>query len=154
MKKESPYPDLAIEECPVVVQIDVRWSDMDAFGHVNNAVYYRYFETARFELYARLGIMDAVKSGETGPIMAESSCRYLKPLSFPDRVLVGAAVTSVGASSFVVCYTLKSDAAGYAAAGRSALVYYDYRRAEPSRLPDSLRESLRSFMAAPGPGSP
>jgi acyl-CoA thioester hydrolase len=154
VKSENPYPQLSIEECPVVVQIDVRWSDMDAFGHVNNAVYYRYFETARFELYTRLGIMDAVKSGETGPIMAESSCRYLKPLSFPDRLLVGAAVTSAGASSFVVCYTLKSDVAGYAAAGRSALVFYDYRRAKPARLPDSFRESLRSFMAAPGPRSP
>jgi acyl-CoA thioester hydrolase len=135
----------SLQNYPVVSSIDVRWSDMDAFGHVNNNMYYRYFETARFAYYEKLGILDLKREDNIGPIMAESSCRYLKPLSFPDRLSVGAKIRSVGKTSFTMEFIIISEKTGTAATGKATLVMYDYAQGEKIPLPAALKESINDI---------
>ncbi|HPB81887.1 MAG TPA: thioesterase family protein [Spirochaetota bacterium] len=132
----------SLHNYPVVSTIDVRWSDMDAFGHVNNNMYYRYFETARFAYYEKLGILDLKRRDNIGPIMAESSCRYLNPLSFPDRLTVGARIQSVGKTSFTMEFVIISEKTGTAATGKATLVMYDYEKGEKIPLPAALKELI------------
>ncbi|HPJ38452.1 MAG TPA: thioesterase family protein [Spirochaetota bacterium] len=130
---------------PAVTSIDVRWSDMDAFGHVNNNIYYRYFEAARFTYYGKLGILDLKHEENIGPIMAESSCRYLNPLSFPDRLTVGSRISAVGKTSFTMEFIIISEKAGTAATGKAVLVMFDYTQGKKIPLPASLKESIQNI---------
>lgn len=61
---------------PVVIDLPVVWGEMDAFGHVNNVVYYRYYECSRVEYIERIGLWEAMERDGTGPILASSACRY------------------------------------------------------------------------------
>lgn len=134
-----------IQKFPVVTSIDVRWSDMDAFGHVNNNIYYRYFEAARFAYYEKLEILNLKQEKNIGPIMAESSCRYLQPLSFPDRLTVGARILSLGKTSFTMDFIVISEKAGHAATGKAVLVMFDYTRGKKIPLPPWLKKSIHTI---------
>src|SRR5690349_7395279 len=87
---------------PVVVTVPVAWGDMDAFQHVNNTRFFRYFEDARIAYFERTGVTDlsaATAVAGVGPIVAHISCRFKAPLTYPDEVQVGARVIAVGQHS-------------------------------------------------------
>ncbi len=124
---------------PVQVELAVAWGEMDALGHVNNVVYFRYFESARIAYFSRLG----ASFSPAGPIVASASCDFLAPLAYPDTLRVGVGVTRVGTTSFTMRYELTSRARGLVAArGRTVCVWYDYALGAKARLPDPLRVRL------------
>ena len=112
MKKE-------LAEYPVVVDAPVAWGEMDAFGHVNNIVYFRYFETARIAYFEMLGVREFLERDPVGPILAETACRFRAALSYPDTVSIGARVASVGEDRFVMRYAVFSHRLGRLAAAAS-----------------------------------
>ncbi|MFW6242474.1 MAG: acyl-CoA thioesterase, partial [Thermodesulfobacteriota bacterium] len=89
---------------PVVIDIPVAWGEMDAFGHVNNIIYFRYFESARIAYFDHVGYEALMEEEGLGPILAATSCRYRVPLTFPDTVSVGARVASVDTDRFRMEY--------------------------------------------------
>ncbi len=131
------HPELA--GLPVVVPVDVEWTDMDAFAHVNNAVYFRYFERARVTLLERIGWFDSLRGGGPGPIVHSTNCRYRKALTYPDRLLVGARVADVQADRITVEHRIvstKLDA--LAAEGTAVMVSFDYKAQAKAALPDEV----------------
>lgn len=130
--EKSPNPDCEelLAGYPVVVEIQVRWRDMDALGHVNNVQYYEYFEMARIAYLERLGIWHP--GGEwtdVGVILASNSCRYKAPVSFPDTVLVGTRVSAFGSDRVSMENLMVSRTLGLVAAeGKAVVVSYDYHR--------------------------
>lgn len=82
-----PHPLLA--SFPVVIEIDVGWSDMDSFDHVSNLVYFRYFQDARIIYLTRAGWMESKRLTGRGPIVKSTAATYRKPVKYPDRVWVG-----------------------------------------------------------------
>ncbi|HEY5596956.1 MAG TPA: acyl-CoA thioesterase, partial [Candidatus Bipolaricaulota bacterium] len=76
-----------------VIELPVAWGEMDAFGHVNNIYYFRYFESGRLDYFARIGYLDYVKHTGLGPILASTQCTFRKPLVYPDTVSVGTRVS-------------------------------------------------------------
>ena len=72
-----------LREFPVVIEMPVRWGDMDAFNHVNNVVYLRYFESARIAYFERLGFGISIAEQGIGPILASTSCEFKFPLTYP-----------------------------------------------------------------------
>ncbi len=136
---------MELENYPVRVPVAVRWSDMDAMGHVNNVIYYRYFEIARFRIYEMLGLDRPLPDGGTGPIMAESSCRYLHPITYPDNLTVGARIKSVGKSSFVMDFLIDSEKSGTVATGSAVIVMFDYGSQKKAPLPAGLTARLQSM---------
>lgn len=135
--------DAALAGFPVVVEIPVAWGDMDYFRHVNNIVYFRYFESARIEFLERIGFRELIEDAQIGPILAATSCRFRRPLTWPDTVRVGARVTVLGEDRFEMEYRLVSVAQGAVAAeGAGTLVSYDYAAGRKVPLPDRIREAI------------
>lgn len=131
---------------PVVIDIPVAWGEMDAFGHVNNIIYFRYFESARIAYFDHVGYDALMKEEGLGPILAATSCRFRLPLTFPDTVSVGARVVSVGADRFRMEYRVVSHQhQKVAAEGDGDVVSYDYRTAAKAPLPDAVRLRIEAI---------
>ncbi|MCW2817372.1 MAG: acyl-CoA thioesterase [Marmoricola sp.] len=132
-----------LADFPVRVEIPVAWGDMDALGHVNNTVYFRYFETARISCFAELGLGRIEQSDGIGPILHSASCRFRIPLAHPDTVTVGVRIGDVGEDRFGMRYRAVShhhDAV--AADGESMIVTFDYGTGTKARVGDQLRARL------------
>lgn len=131
---------MKLEEFPFQIDCTVRWGDMDANGHVNNTVYYRYFENARVEIFKEL-IRDR-KNTQIGPVLAYMNCHFVKPISFPDQVVVGTRVKSLGRTSIVLEHLIHSETVDVAAHGESVIVIYDFAARRKISLPYDLKEKL------------
>lgn len=132
-----------LADFPVSVEIPVAWGDMDAMGHVNNTVYFRYFETARIKCFAELGLGSIEQSDGVGPILHSASCRFRIPLTYPDTVTVGARIGDVGDDRFAMPYRAVSHRHGAVAAdGESLIVTFSYATATKAPVSDDLRARL------------
>lgn len=128
---------------PICFETPVAWGEMDSFAHVNNVVYFKYFESARIEYFRRIGFPDWMKETGIGPILASTSCRFRKPLTFPDRVTVGARVTGLENDRFTMDYRVVSHALdAVAAEGEGLIVAYDYRGGEKAAVPQEIRARI------------
>lgn len=136
---------------PVSVDVDVRWGDMDAFQHVNNTLYFRYFESARIAYFDALNVAEFIDGTQVGPILASTSCRFRFPVTYPDTLSVGARVSRVGADRFVMDYLVVSQRhEKLAAEGEGLLVTYDYGAGTKARLPDIVRARILELEAQAG----
>ena len=132
-----------LQAFPVVVGVSVAWGEMDAFGHVNNVVYFRYFENARIEYLRRIAFDNAL---QVGPILASTSCRFRRPLTYPDDLHVGVRTTDIGEDRFTIEYRLVSERLGEVAAeGEGVVVAYDYQKARKAILPPSVRRAIEDL---------
>ncbi|HXV57557.1 MAG TPA: thioesterase family protein, partial [Gaiellaceae bacterium] len=126
-------------------RIPTRWMDHDVYGHVNNVVYYSFFDTAVNRYLIDEGVLD-IRGGETIGFVVETSCTYERPLAFPDQVTVGIRVARIGTSS--VRYELgifRNDDDESSAHGHFVHVYVD-RATERSRpLPEAMRAALEKL---------
>ncbi|HEY5720668.1 MAG TPA: thioesterase family protein [Gammaproteobacteria bacterium] len=138
-----------LADYPVVIALPVAWGEMDAFGHVNNIVYFRYFESARMAYLERVGLREAQAASGIGPILAETRCRFRQPLDYPDTVDVGARVTRLASDRFVMHYAVASRRHGrLAAEGEGTLVSYDYRANRKAPLPEPVAAAIRALEGA------
>lgn len=132
-----------LADFPVTVDIPVAWGDMDAMAHVNNVVYFRYFETARIACFAALGLGAIEQSDGVGPILHSASCRFRIPLTYPDTVSVGARIGDIGEDRFAMLYRAVSHRHGAIAAdGDSLIVTFSYATSTKAPVPDHLRARL------------
>ena len=126
---------------PFILECDVRWGDMDAYAHVNNTVYFRYFEDVRIQLLTATKLDRS--DGPIGGILADTRCRFKAPVTFPDRVRVGGAVSEIRDDRFRMAYRLVSTRLGRVAAeGDGLIVGYDYDKLAKAPLPAYAREVL------------
>lgn len=133
------------EEFPVLRAITTRWMDNDQYGHVNNVVYYSYFDTAVNGYLIEASGCDVRTLPQIG-IVAETSCRFLRELSFPDVVHAGLALEKLGNSSVVYRIGLfRNDEAEPAALGRFVHVYVDSATRRPVPVPVPVRRALETL---------
>lgn len=125
---------------PVTLTLPVLWGDMDALQHVNNARYFTWFESARLAYFGKLGPVGS----DVGPILASTSCDFLRPVLYPGDVLVGARVVEIGNSSLRMEYALsRTDAPDeLCARGSSVIVLVRYATMEKVRVPDEARAKI------------
>lgn len=134
-----------LTQFPDAQPIDVAWSDMDALQHVNNKVYFRYFEIARIELFARTGLFAALESDKIGPVLADNYARYKRPVTYPDHLLVGVGVSEISDTGFVTQYTVFSTSQqAVACEGQARIVMFDFKNNEKAPLNDTMRAFLQS----------
>lgn len=139
-----------LEGYPVIFEQPVSWGEMDALGHVNNAVYFRYFESARMAYFERIQFTTEMKRSKIGPILAETKCRFRAALTFPDYVAIGARVTDIQKDRFEMQYAIASyRTAGIAAEGTGLVVSYDYAAGTKAPLPDEIVKEIR-LVESPG----
>lgn len=140
-----------LSDYPVVITVPVAWGEMDSLGHVNNIVYFRYFETARIVYLEKSGMMEIMKRSGIGPILARTSATYRKPISYPDTLSVGARVATIGTTSFIMEYLVESEALGTATFGDAVIVTYDYTRRAKATVPDEVVKAIERLEGcAPG----
>jgi acyl-CoA thioester hydrolase len=132
---------------PYFARITTRWMDNDAYAHVNNVVYYSFFDTAVNQLLVESGVLDVRRSPTIG-FVVETQCRFFKPITFPDAIDAGIKVARIGKSS--VRYEIgifRSDDETAAAQGYFVHVYVDRVSSRPvPALPEALREVLRPLL--------
>ena len=145
MKKNVPAPRAIYRH---FLTIPTRWIDNDVYGHVNNVVYYSYFDTVVNEYLIRTGALDIERSTTIG-LVVETQCNYFAPLVFPERIEAGLRVVRLGTSS--VRYEVgifKEGEPQPAAQGHFVHVYVDRATRRPVALPETLRTALEPLVAA------
>jgi acyl-CoA thioester hydrolase len=131
---------------PVVVTQAVVWGDMDSYQHVNNVVYFRYFENARLEYFRRLDWFVLEKQIGVGPILAATSARFRKPLTYPDTIAIGARVEEIGEDRFLFQYVIVSrKLAAVVTEGQGTIVTYDYANQRKVTIPDEVRRRIEEL---------
>ncbi len=138
MRLEIPEEKKFVHE----VLIPIRWGDMDAMGHVNNTVYFRYMEVVRVEWLDSMG--GAPNPAGQGPVIANAFCNFYKQLAYPGTVRAKHYVSNAGRSSFDTWITLERvDAPGViCAAGGATTVWMDFPAGKSAPLPDWLRQKV------------
>ena len=127
-------------------RIGTRWADNDAYGHVNNVVYYSYFDTVVNQYLIEAGALD-IAHGEVIGLVVETQCNYFSPLAFPQAVDAGLRVARIGTSSVRYHIGLfASDAPLTAAHGHFVHVYVDRSTQRPAPLPAHLLATLQGLL--------
>ena len=148
METRPPPPATGREAYPVVRAIPTRWMDNDHYGHVNNVAYYSFFDTAVNGWLIEACRTDIRELPAIG-IVAETSCRFLKELSFPDVVHAGLSLERLGNSSVIYRIGLfRGDDGDEAAVGRFVHVYVDARTRKVVPVPQVVRAALTSRLGA------
>ena len=128
-------------------EITTRWADNDAYGHVNNTVYYGWFDTAVNAWLIEAGLLD-IAAGDPIGLVVETGCRYARPLSYPEPVEVGLAVERLGRSSVRYRLGVFAKGAGEAAAeGHFVHVYVGRESRRPVELPEAWRARLEGLIS-------
>jgi len=133
---------------PYFLAIPTRWMDNDTYGHVNNVTYYSYFDTVVNEHLVRAGGLDIHAAPVIG-LVVETSCRFHRPLSFPDTIDAGLRVARIGNSSVAYEIALfRSGDQAAAATGRFVHVWVERATQRPSPVPERIRASLAPLVTA------
>lgn len=148
---DKPMPEKTVPDTRAAYRhfqvIPTRWMDNDVYGHVNNVVYYSYFDTVVNQYLVERGVLD-IGHGAVIGLVVETQCRYFAPVSFPDAVHAGLRVARLGNSS--VRYEIglfRNDDATAAAQGHFVHVYVDRGSRRPTPLPPDLRAALERLQA-------
>jgi len=124
-----------------VERIPIRWGDMDAMGHVNNTVYFRYMEQTRISWFDAL-VPQAEAWKDTGIVIANASCNFKRALNYPGTVAVSLSIEPPGGSSVGTFYELKMGDTLYAD-GAAVVVFIDMKSQKPVRIPERIRSLLQ-----------
>lgn len=132
------------EEWTSITEQPVRWGDMDSFNHVNNTIYFKYFESARIDYFQLIqwGSLDINDNDGFGPILAHTSCQFIKPVRYPDQLSVGVRSKKIGNSSLIHEYEIHSEKLGLVARGEGVIVSFNYKSNSKMPFPDDLRKRI------------
>lgn len=137
------YPDMSdIRRLAHIERIPIRWGDMDAMGHVNNTVYFRFMEQARIRWFDRL-VPEQDAWQTTGVVIANATCNYRRAITYPGTVEVKLFVGAPGGASVPTTYELRvdDDPEPYAD-GAAMVVFIDMKTQKSRRIPEAIRARL------------
>ncbi len=132
-----------IGDYPVAIEIPIAWGEMDAFQHVNNVVYFRFFESSRIAYFEKINFLEVMNKSGIGPILASTQCNYKIPLTYPDHITAAAQVDTIGEDRFVMKYAVISHKhKKFAAIGAGTLVTFDYQNNKKASVPEEIRKRI------------
>lgn len=134
----------------VTIEEKIRWGDMDALGHVNNTVFFRFCESARIAYFEAVKLNDHQSKASDGPGMVACNLNFRRQLKYPGRVSIQAKTSKIGRKSFTLEYLLRDCAdQEIVADGSSVLVWVDYENAKAMPLPEALVETIVALEQKP-----
>ena len=140
-----PSEQALLDAYPAIIEVPIAWGDMDAFQHVNNTRYFRFFESVRIAYFEKLGLMELVTQSGIGPILAETRCQFKLPMTFPDTAVVGGRITEVETDRFHMDYAVVSRRhEKIAARGYALVVCYNYPESRKAPIPDTLKSRIHA----------
>ena len=133
---------LTLLDYPIIYQQQVAWGDMDAFGHVNNVIYYRYMESARIDYMNKLDILRE----DIYTVVASNQCKYLKPVFYPDQLKISARIEELRNSAFRMHYLLWSEQQqAFVAEAEAVIVCVNKTNMQKTLIPELVRQKLKEF---------
>lgn len=138
------FPEII--DMPVYMEVPVLWGDMDSAKHVNNLVYLKWTETSRIKLFEQL--MDTSFDGKEGPILGWQDCKYIFPMTYPDRAIVTCGVTEINEDRFELesrIYSVKYKR--IVAISKQSIIPYDYIGLKKIKLPEAWKGKLSQLTA-------
>lgn len=140
-----PTPD-TLSSYKYSLPIQTRWADNDVYGHVNNAVYYFYFDTLVNGYLITKGLLD-IETSETIGLVVKTNCDYFAPISFPDTVNAALRISHIGTSSVTYDVGLfrNDETKAAAAQGQFTHVYVDRKTRKPVPISDAMRKCLKGL---------
>ncbi|GBD36010.1 hypothetical protein HRbin36_01127 [bacterium HR36] len=141
---------------PVAVTFPVQWGEMDAYRHVNNVVYFRYFENARAAYFQAINWPEIESQTSVGPILASAECRFRRALTYPDTVTVAIRVTPPLAEDrfSMECRIISHKLLAIAAEAKGVIVGYHYAEQRKASLPPELWQRIAQLEGWPAPSTP
>lgn len=134
------------EQFHILVPLTVRWGDLDAYGHVNNAVYFTFCESARIAYFEAVGVFTLAEAPTHGPVLAQASLNFRRQVRYPAELEAGARATRIGNKSFTLDYAIFDKADGHIVAdGTSANAWIDYATGRAIPLPEAIRQRIREL---------
>jgi len=133
------------ERYPISLTMPVAWGQMDAFGHLNNTVYLRFFEDARIACFEAIGLNAHMQASGEGPILARTTCVYRRAIVFPDTVVAATRIIDLEEDRFTMEYAVFSEKLGLAAHGDGRIVMLDYGRGEKVPVPPAVRAAIMAL---------
>jgi len=131
---------------PVQKDQDILWGDMDEFGHINNTVYFRYFEDIRMIYFEKVGIMEYKQQHNIGPILANTQCQFRLPLTYPDTITISTSTGKIEGKRFMMEYKVYSQQhQKLAAEGNGLIIFYDYERKKSCEVPESIKQTIEKI---------
>src|SRR5215217_7530145 len=138
-----------LQRYPVVIETPIAWGQMDSFRHLNNTVYFRFFESGRIAYFERLGFLEYMEETGVGPILASTSCRFRIPLTYPDTVSIGTRISNFEADRFTMEYLVISHKHQKVAAdGTGLIVCFNYTENKKAAIPQELRRRIEELEAS------
>jgi acyl-CoA thioester hydrolase len=142
----SQIMEKILKEYPLTIEQDVVWGEMDALNHVNNTVYFRYFENARIAYFDKLKFMQQLQGLHLAPVLASTQCRFKLPLTFPDRITIGARISEISEDRFTMQYAVFSHQhQRVAAEGEALVVAYNVAKQRKDKLPESIVQAIQAI---------
>jgi len=130
---------MQLTDYPVIHQQVVAWGDMDALGHVNNVIYYRYIESARIHYMDQIRMMQQSFS----TVVASNQCKYMRPVFYPDTLKIGVRVEEIRNSAFRMHYILWSEQQqALVASAEAIMVCVNSESMQKMPLPESIRQRI------------
>lgn len=134
---------------PVIVTQRVVWGEMDAYQHVNNVVYFRYFENARLEYINALDWFKYEEETGVGPILAATQARFRRPLTYPDTISIGARLHALERDRFHLEHKIVSHTQlAVVTEGQGTIVTYNYAEGKKVNVPEELRRRIEALERA------
>ena len=127
---------------PSKLELRIDWSEMDLFGHVNNVMYFKYIQASRVNYWEISGLVKAFDEGKIGPILANTTCRFIRPLHYPGKITIQAEIEFMKNTSFGIHHQILNEANEIAAEAHDVIVYFDFNKNEKTELPIAFRESV------------
>ena len=135
---------------PVICRFPMHWGEMDALGHANHTRFLVWMESARIELFQKIGLLNR---SDLGPILADVQVSYRQPVHYPAQLWCGVRVTRVGTKSFTLHYAVglqeggddPSAAQHWLAEGTTVIVTYDYANSCSIQIPTDIREAIEAL---------
>ncbi|TQV77099.1 acyl-CoA thioesterase [Aliikangiella marina] len=121
----------------------IQWGEMDSFNHVNNTVYFKYFENARIAYFDKTGINQLMQLKKVGPILGSTECKFLAPLTYPDTIDICTRITAIKSKRFTMQYMVYSQQLEKAVAiGSGEIIYFDYLNSQTAEIPQEILENI------------
>ncbi|WP_299872941.1 thioesterase family protein [uncultured Cocleimonas sp.] len=132
------------------MNVQVRWGDADALGHINNTLYGRYYESSRLDYFEKLMGMHFTRELTSGVILADMKIAYLKQLHYPTEIEIGSRISRMGNSSldFEAAVFIK-DSEDLISTSRATLVWFDYKADKNKSIPDDKRKMINDYERIP-----
>ncbi|WP_298775180.1 thioesterase family protein [uncultured Shewanella sp.] len=133
-----------LKHYPINSRINVAWGEMDALQHVNNVVYFKYFEIARIDFLSKINLLK--KETMIGPVISENQAKYKFPVTFPDTLTIGVTVSNIETDRFILHYTAFSEKQQkIATTGWSKVVMFNFKTGKKAPISTELLNTLAQY---------